>query len=600
MSRPFIRGKVAIDSMRDNGFLSAAHALAELMDNSIQAGADRVELITFESRKNSNGSGERAIKRIEQIGVLDNGHGMTPETLHLALEFGASENRKDSFGIGKFGMGLPNSSISQCKHVDVWSWQKTGKIYYTYLDIDEIKDGQLETIPEPVKQDIPTEILSACGESLPKHGTLVLWRKIDRCQWKTGRSIFKHTQDIVGRMYRNFLKKDKVTIRFKSTELKDSLFIVSDEEKFSANDPLYLMKNTSLPELPGEFKGEAMFELYGDCNYDFQVPDEHGNKQKIGIKGSVLKKSVLDKIKTTTSNKVGSTVWGKHAAKNMGLSVVRADRELALNLDFVNSEARAKGWGRFYGIQIQFEPSLDNIFGVTNNKQHVVNLKDIKASEDYEREGFESEREYISDLRANNDPKLRIYEIVSHVKEVEKKLIAKIRTLGGFDGTLTATSKSDNTDIKEQVDSVTNKANLKDREREEVHPTENPSITKEELEKELAEIGVENPAEKAKTILDNQLQVWVEEVHMATTAFFDVSTKKGFTLLQINSNHVFSTEILNKIPGNQREALEICLAGWARMERECSSEKRLVQLQMARKDWGQLLDDYIDAEDDDV
>ena len=142
MSRPFIRGQVAIDSMRDNGFLSAAHALAELIDNSIQAGADNVELIAFEQAKQSQSG--RSLKEIDKIGVLDNGCGMSPETLHLALEFGASKNRDDANGIGKFGMGLPNSSISQAQRVDVWSWTVGNPIHHTYLDIELIKQGKLE------------------------------------------------------------------------------------------------------------------------------------------------------------------------------------------------------------------------------------------------------------------------------------------------------------------------------------------------------------------------------------------------------------------------------------------------------------------------
>lgn len=594
MSRPFIRGQVAIDSMRDNGFLSAAHALAELIDNSIQAGADRVELITFESRKDA-GNGERSTKRIEKIGVLDNGCGMSSETLHLALEFGASENRKDSHGIGKFGMGLPNSSISQCKHVDVWSWTAPDEIYYTYLDIEEIKDGILEDIPVPVRADIPDDIKSACGESLPKSGTFVLWSKIDRCQWKTGKSIYKHTQDIVGRMYRNFLNDEKVSIRFKSTELSDSLFLVTENEehKFLANDPLYLMKNTSLPDLPGEFKGEAMFEYYHDCCYSIQIADEHGQKQEVQIKGTILKKSVLDAMKSTTAGFIGSTAWGKHAAKNFGVSIVRSGRELSLAPEFI--EPRMKEKGRWYGIEVSFDPALDNIFGVTNNKQHVVNLKMMRESDDYEREGFESEQDYRSDLRANNDPKLRIYEIVKHIKEVEEKLIQKVDT---FDLKGTANGLGTNTNTEIPVGTVTTTVNIKEKEREEVHPTEPPSITIDEIKGELEGIGADNPEEKAETILENQLQVWVEEIPMATNAFFDVTTKKGFTLLQINSNHVFSKEILNKVPDSQREALEICLAGWARLERECNSEKRLAQLQKTREDWGQLLDDYLDSDDE--
>ena len=44
-------------------------------------------------------------------------------------------------GIGEFGMGLPSSSISQCRRVDVWSWQDGPEnALYTYLDLDEITE----------------------------------------------------------------------------------------------------------------------------------------------------------------------------------------------------------------------------------------------------------------------------------------------------------------------------------------------------------------------------------------------------------------------------------------------------------------------------
>lgn len=594
MTRPFIRGRVAIDSMRDNGFLSAAHALAELIDNSIQSKADRIELITFETKCPPKKEGGRAAKRVEKIAVLDNGSGMSKDTLHLALEFGASENRKDNKGIGKFGMGLPNSSISQCKHVDVWSWQSKDDYYYTYLDIDEIKNGDLETIPEPVARGIPDEVKSVCGETLPSSGTLVLWSNIDRCQWKTGKSIFKHTQDIVGRMYRNFLHNDEVSIVFKSTEKIGRLFSISEEHRFKANDPLYLMKQTSLPDLPGEFAGESMFELVNDCNYEFQIPDENGKKQTVKIVGSVLKKSVLDVIKPTTSNKIGATEWGKHALKNIGLSIVRSRREIALDDSFILPELKARGIARFMGIEISFDPSLDIIFGVTNNKQHAVNLKMIKAADDFEKEGFESEQDYRSDLYANNDPKLRIYQVVNHIKEVEK--ILRVRLEGySYDGT--ASTVGLNTEDSKSAGGTIGKVNQAEERREELYSTEPPTYTKAEVVEFLKNKGAENPAEKATLIAENELKVWVEAMPISTTAFFDVSVRKGLTLLQINSNHVFSKRILESVEPGQREILELCLAGWARMERECSSDKRRAQLEMARKDWGQLLEDYLEDSD---
>ena len=98
---------------------------------------------------------------------------------------------------------------------------------------------------------------------------------------KTGTTIYKHTQDIVGRMYRKFMQDDQVTIRFKCALLDNDLYIIDNESKFKANDPLFLMKDTALPDLPGDFKGESFFEVVDNGKYEFGIADENGVEQKV-------------------------------------------------------------------------------------------------------------------------------------------------------------------------------------------------------------------------------------------------------------------------------------------------------------------------------
>ena len=169
--------------------------------------------------------------------------------------------------------------------------------------------------------------------------------------------------------------------------------------------------------------------------------------------------------------------------------------------------------------------------------------------------------------------------------------------------TLTFKGKKDG--VKTGLDSLTRDpepaiitADEKNKIREKTKSTEETTGDLQAIEDILAEAGSVSPEESARTIVENQLQVWIEEIPMSNNAFFDVSTKQGLTLLQINTNHSFAIEILDKVGKEQRQALEICLAGWARMERECSSPKQLSRLQTVRKDWGQLLEDFLDPEDD--
>jgi hypothetical protein len=63
----------------------------------------------------------------------------------FALQFG-NGTRLDpqaQTGMGRFGMGMPSASISQCTRVEVWSWQDgVDSALYTYLDVDKIRSGE--------------------------------------------------------------------------------------------------------------------------------------------------------------------------------------------------------------------------------------------------------------------------------------------------------------------------------------------------------------------------------------------------------------------------------------------------------------------------
>ena len=119
-------------------------------------------------------TGSKKSRRIDQIAVYDDGCGMDKDRLEEALAFAQGANKESTGGLGKFGMGLPNSSISQCERVDVYSW-KDGKVLTTYLDLKEIENG-MEEVPEAKELDeIPKEWQKRIKSKILESGTLVVW-----------------------------------------------------------------------------------------------------------------------------------------------------------------------------------------------------------------------------------------------------------------------------------------------------------------------------------------------------------------------------------------------------------------------------------------
>ncbi|UTJ47986.1 ATP-binding protein [Atlantibacter subterranea] len=602
--RPFIRGSVAIESMRDNGYKDAAYALAELIDNSIQAGADNVQLMCFE---HVNTSGVRNTKQIRKIGIFDNGRGMNKETLHLALEFGGSENRNDPNGMGKFGMGLPNSSISQCQRVDVWSWQNGGIPIHTYLDIEEMMNGELEHIPYPSEKDLPNELVSSLEGNgiLPKSGTFVFWTKLDRLQWKTSSSVYKHSEALVGRMYRKYIGRDKVRITFKPFFFEEKLgkYIVPqspEAAEFRANDPLYLTKHSSLPDLPGDLKGEEPFELKHSVAVDVNL---EGEVHKVLIRVSIIKKEVLNALREADASqnysRVGDTPWGKHFAQNIGISIVRSDRELETRNDFFGSKEFLNYQARYMGAEIVFGPALDKIFGVANNKQAAVNFRYMSIDDDYEQQGFDSADEYENDLAENKDPKLALYAVSSKVKQLISQVETEVKTLS-------VDIKKATKDLLPSKPQSVRIIEEKSRRRSEEGKAPDPDVplTSEDKEKILNTIKIDPSVTdaEAKKIIDdiikNKERFKIQIVKSSQTSFFDVTMFEGLTLLQLNENHLFFKRLMKEATEEQRMLLEISLGAWAQMEIEALSDRARNQFKFSREKWGEMLHDYLDSDGD--
>jgi len=178
-----------IEATRDSGYKSTTSAIAELVDNSIQAGAGSINIAI-------EGSDDPAYPI--SVCVTDDGVGMATADLRRALQFGGSSRFGNRDGLGRYGMGLPNASLSQCRRVEVLSWSSRRNPLSCWIDVDEIISGHMTKLPRPERAAIPDR----CGSA---SGTVVSWTRCDRLDNARISTIERKVTAAVGRMFRHFI-----------------------------------------------------------------------------------------------------------------------------------------------------------------------------------------------------------------------------------------------------------------------------------------------------------------------------------------------------------------------------------------------------------
>lgn len=579
---------LAVKAMRDSGYRNTAYALAELIDNSVQAGATDVEVFCVEERQFVN---QRERRRISQIGVLDNGQGMSRKLLREALQFGNGSRLNDRSGIGRFGMGLPNSSISQCRRLDVWSWQSgPDNAMRTYLDVDDIEAGRLQKVPEPVHDPLPPEWW-ARARNLGTTGTLVLWQGFDehRLTWRGAKATLENTEFLAGRMYRKFISAGTVDIRLVALEDEVETFCKSAR----VNDPLYLMSPSSTP---APFDNAPMFQPWGEQDQEFMVPFQ-GSDHKVVVRISwALPETVPD-----DGSDRGNRAYGKHTAKNIGVSILRAGRELDLDRGWtIGYDPRERWWG----VEVEFPPTLDEVFGVPNNKQAATTFSAM-AQFDWQSEADSKERytEFKERLREEGDPRAELMDIAQYIHDQlsQVRTWVKNQTKGRRPG---GGRRHDET-------SVEDRASTKFKERAESgYETEQDNqvfdqVAKQSLVDDLV-TKKHYPERAANEIADavekRGKRVIFVEAELDGYAFFKVEQRPGgITEIVFNTAHPAYEQLVLALDGdlegatdkdlmeriaNASDTMRMLFAAWARYEMEDVPNRG--RINEMRQEWGKM------------
>lgn len=382
-----IKADTALRSFRDGGYI-LADAVGEMVDNSQQSGASTIH-INWNVGDTDVGRGKtKTMKRqVDWFAVADNGSGIPAELLAHVLTVGFSTRYGNRDGIGRFGVGFKLASISQAKRIEVYTrpaflkatktrladgrevWtpsepNEEGKIFMTYLDLDEI-DAKTQVNYAAVEvEEFPEECADMMDDA--ETGTLIVWRKLDRLNHEES---FAEKVDeklstlafFLRRAYRLFIANGL------------EIYLNGDPEPLAPYDPLFELDNPEaekLANLNGEKPGD---EKYTPMKGEFVAAG------KVDVNDQVVNWVVQLTPKATRLHSQGGGVRGPngpnqfkklHIPENEGkISFLRHGREISYTTVPKFLPGGIEEIDRYIGIQISFPPTLDEYFQVKHIKR---------------------------------------------------------------------------------------------------------------------------------------------------------------------------------------------------------------------------------------
>jgi len=568
-------GNNFVQKQRASGFKSTIYAMAEIVDNSVDAGATNIDIII---KTKETFAGLKSVLSISEILFLDNGKGMTKDRINGCLTFSEGEGRSAS-RIGAFGVGLPNSSISVCQRTEVYSLDQSNTWNHVFLDLNDQKNRTEPGYDPSIVKNPPLDSLIDMPDNCR---TIIRWAEIDLIDTSNTDILIRRANKLLGRIYRYKMGRG-INISIASY-LEGNTQYTTPPVSIIPYDPLFLTetnnyispliwKAATIQDPKGRHKilseksefnsvfhykkfingcqenatHKALFQKHDDY-WDVTYPFKVGNKTyNWSIKASFACRG----IRTPGIGAGGRTDIGQAIGKKM--TGDRNDKISSANIFFMRGE-REIDYGnyglykvtdekqRWWTIEIHFDQDLDELMGVSNVKQSV---------------GFRAiQHQEIEDVEVHEDLAIGVqreilWEQMSRViSRAIKKMMKEINQYAQDFKRLEESFLDDNDGVRTPIPQAETTV---------IQVIPKGDAWSKEQKQEVATFLKEKFMHLPINVINHQVKIFADGLTKTLVLYapnesgflFELTEKRGKLITLINTNHVYYTNIIEPLKSNK-------------------------------------------------
>lgn len=541
--------KMLAETMRSVRYQDEAHAAGDIIDNAIEAGASQIHIV-FRTEKNE----------IKEIAFIDDASGIDPVFLPHATKWGGSSNdgRRNTFG--RFGFGLPSASVNRGRRFTVYSRTEASDPFLAVsIDLDNLvtQNNQVQlpavserAVPEWVAEHVRAsrkdgKPMFAGGEEAVR--TVVVWDKLDRLKWMKLPAAAAEYKEHLGITYASWLAVADIVVNGDPVQPVDVLFTTPGFRYYDI---------------------EGFPEAEPHSSIEFTVPDADGVQHPVTVRFSLLPVAAYKATASPTGRGRPRHIRQRIRMAYNGFFVTRNGRFIELaKPSIINWSIYA----RQVGVALDFPPALDELFGVTPDKQTIVFSDKVESL--LESHGVvrafsalykEVERER-HEIRAERDRQKR-----ESGKRPSEETIAKVVEIDvrGTRKKSKETAEESERNLKEKVKELAQKTGLSEEE-----------------------------VEAARERLHQEKPYQVEFAHLTEDEPFYTPYMEGTQLiLRINTAHPWYRELYSRMEEDQtevRSGLELMLWVLATCEIDAGGDTRTFY-RAERREWSRRMANAFD------